>query len=226
MTQIRPLNWLFWMLESLKPILFWLNRSVPAQHAAKFLTYMQEVFNGSALDELQGLNKDLSHGSDHLLRVIANAALENTDGTLRPYDYSSKHMRGACAYFSDYFEKKKGGTQTFSADNPDWMHVTVDNLALTLIKQFNALEPHMPALNKVENAQVRLAVELVEYLLAVRMENTYLDIPESVLSEFKKMLEPYFEKRFGISIPGSTETSDDLGNLEEVQILCQSYWKI
>lgn len=226
MTQIKPLNWLLGTMEILKPILFWLDRSVPAQHAARFFTYLQEVFNGSALDELQGLNKDLAHGSDHLIRVIANGALENTDGEVRPYDYSSKHMRAACAYFGDYLEKKKGGAQTFHADNPDWIRISVDNLALSLIKQFIALEPDISEMNKVECTQIHLVVELLNYLLAVRMENSYLDIPVSVLTEFQNMLEPYFEKRFGISMPGSAKTSDDLDNLEEVRIWCKEYWKI
>jgi hypothetical protein len=224
MAQIKSLNWLLWSIEALMPVLFWLHRSVPAKYAPKFFLYMQEIFNGNTLDELQGLDMDLQHGTDHLLRVLANAALENVSGEIRPYDYSAKHMRGAYAYFSDYFEKKKGGTRTFSADEEGWMNLSTDTIGLLLIKQFSTLTSQQTGLNEVENAQTRLGMELLNYLLSVRMENTLLDVPEAVMREFQALIEPYFRKRFGISIPG-TETDEDLARLEEVKIVCHTYWK-
>lgn len=185
---------------------------------------MQEIITGIALDEMKGLDDSLQRGTDRLLRVIATGALENINTVARPYDYSTEHLKGVYANFSDYFEKKRGGTRTFTADENEWTDLTADMIISILHGELENYTAHRTDLNRIEIAQLRLCFELAGYLIDVRKARAYLDIPVSVMLEFQALIEPYFKKRFGIFIPGR-QTAQDLAELEEIKKLCNYFWE-
>lgn len=88
-------------IEQLKPLLFWLYRTVPSLYAHEFLSIMQKFFAGFIVG-LEGYDDNLKMGTVLLLELLAGGLSE--DGSqYQITSYEEKKMFGASKRFYTYF---------------------------------------------------------------------------------------------------------------------------
>jgi hypothetical protein len=194
--------------QSLMPLLYWLYRPVPKEYAQYFLGLHN--FFASYVIFMEDVNPILWDATESLLRVHKH------DVTLMS-PYSSKKMQEACKGFISYFTSIGVESQI---QEPLNFYDETRSMTSLLLYNFSELAKNSYGLRYGEARFIRFITSLLQYLMHASEAGEYLDIPITLVNEFKFFIEWLCENRLGVVFP------DDLDELvADVENLCESAWK-
>lgn len=191
--------------KQLFPLLYWLDRVVPAKYAGTYLDRMQRVFNLSN-GVLNGTDENLIIAVDNLLRVLSQ--IQISEG------YCHGKMCAACNRLETYMKAHGEVLPPFmDGEIRDLAHEALGTISIYLGKN--------KKIGEMDFLVMRLMEALLSYFDSISRETLYKDVERDVQHSLRLYLEKGLRLNFNISLPGIS----DLDNAKTLQGLCEYKWK-
>jgi NAD-dependent SIR2 family protein deacetylase len=191
----------------LMPLLYWFRRQVPQKETNKYLSAMQRVFYAHSIFT-DGVDDDLLHGLDNLLRAISNQPA--LDG------YSHGKLSVAFAHFQHFL--KSHGQRNYAGEPLDWnMH----EMLTTSAGQFEALLESGAMMPEPDRHAVRLIIALLHHgRTQSHSPARFCELPDTVGAELSDFLALALTARLGVVVP---DRLDQMLN-GDIRRLCEMAW--
>lgn len=192
-------------VQDLSPILFWLDRPVPAKQAPCYFSALQRLFYGSN-EITAATDHNLLRAADRLLRVLAQ--LDNHAG------YTGGKMGEACK-FLNVFWASRGIKTEFGGGN-------VWEMAHCGCAEFSALVENSVGTASLDAALLRVILSLFAYLNAIKARSRvrYEDVTDCVLREIRAYLNMALIMRFNAALPDPIDESC----VGDIHAICKPAW--
>jgi len=192
-------------VQELSPILFWLDRPVPAKQAPSYFSALQCFFYGN--NEITvATDHNLLRAADRLLRVLA---LLNNHSS-----YTGGKMGEACKFLNDFWASRWVEADFGGGDLWEMAHYGHAELA-ALVEDSAGTAP-------LDSAFLRVLLSLLAYLNGIRMPKgaRYADVPESLQREIRAYVNMSLVIRFDATPP---DPIDKVG-IGDLQAMCEPAW--
>ncbi len=186
------------------PILYWLDRIVPAKYAGVYFDRMQRAFNRSN-SVFNGTNDSLVFAIDNILRCLSQVQISE--------GYCYGKMRAAYNYLEGYFAASGESASAFhDGDIRDIVLETRSMVSLYLNKKKRSGEMDVLAM--------RLVVALLSYYDSIVRDGFYKDIGRDVQHSLRLYLERGLLTNHTLSLPEISQIDD----VERLKVLCEFKW--
>lgn len=193
-------------IENLAPILYWLDETVPAEHANHYFLALQVFFHG--VYEITGAtDSKLLSATDNLLRVLFG--VKKNDG------YLEEKLKTTCVKLNQYYHEH-GIESHFGGDGSTW------NIAHDACAELsNQIENHVHFLS-LNSALLRLLLSLFMYLKNMYTQKGiyYTDITAVIQSEVRSYLNLALMLRFNAPLPDTLQKIE----INDIKSSCCSAW--
>ena len=139
-------------LNDILPLLYWIDRPVPADEAKHFFSCLQEVFNGHTLFN-SGLDDKLKSSTDLILRILSDFRFHE--------GYVHGKINGALSQINQ-FRKSIGQTDVSEFDESK---STIRDLVLDCIFHFRSMANNTQGIRNPDVKLIRFNLTLLEYYL-------------------------------------------------------------
>lgn len=187
--ELRPVSELLYLIEEIKPFLYWLHYPVPANKAKGYLSILQRLWNMSFVTER--INSILAHGIDDLLRPISSGHFLNKSTE----DYVRLKFSNAHDGFSTYF-KDRG----FAWDDIEF-DLEIETILYYIERNAKKIEENNRLLDWDEVNAIKLILFILSYYKIVQKEGKYIPISEGFVRQSHVVIEGYLEKELGYKLP-------------------------
>jgi hypothetical protein len=195
--EFRPVSNLLYLVEQIKPFLFWLNRTVPPNKAEAFLSYLQSLWHSSIV--IERIDRRLTNGMDNLLRPISSTHFFSKSG--QNYDQSKLYV--ASRYFSRYF-KDRGF---------EWDDVESDFETTTILdyleRNAKEIDKNNERLDWDEINIIRLILYVVSYCKNVQRVQEYIGISEGFVRQSHAVIEGFLKNELGYELPNAFDGGEN-----------------
>ncbi|MCP4934089.1 MAG: hypothetical protein GY927_07745 [bacterium] len=191
----------------LMPLLYWFRRQVPQNETSKYLSAMQRVFYAYSFFT-DGVDKDLLHGLDNLLRAISNSA--HFDG------YSHGKLSAAFHHFQRFLQSH--GQNNYAEEKHDW---NMREILTTASTQFEGLLASGAMTPELDRHTIRLIVALLHHgKNQFYSPKRYCELPDTVSPELSDYLALTLDSKLGVVVP---DRLDQILN-GDIRELCEVVW--
>lgn len=186
------------------PLLYWLDRVVPAKYAGAYLDRMQRVFNLSN-GVLNGTDENLIIAVDNLLRVLSQ--IQISEG------YCHGKMCTAFNRLETYMKAHGEVLPSFmDGEIRDLAHEARGTILIYLGKN--------KKIEEMDFLIIRLMEALLSYFDSISRDTLYKDVERDVQHSLRVYLEKGLRLNNNISLPGIS----DVDNAKTLQGLCEYKW--
>lgn len=198
----NDLNYLFLLLDGLRPLFFWIYRQVPAHNAQVFFSQLQEYLD-LKYDDFSDVNPNLYKLTNSFLKIIAWRNYEKTTGDDydKEIEFLKEEIMRAYRFAGKFFQEYKvefeigDGKSLFSHNlRPEQAIFYLGTKLGELAKQNRDLRNNSAQL-------LRFTASLSKYLVSVGEEGKYLDVSEGLVNAFFNFVDPYLLQKFNVVIP-------------------------
>lgn len=190
------------------PLLYWFRRQVPQRSTKKYLNALQIIFHAHSIFT-DGVDEDLLHGLDNLLRAISNQA--SFDG------YSHGKLSVAFRHFQQFLASH--GQRNSAGDVHDW---NMREMLTSASMQFEDLLASGAMMPEADRHASRVTVALLHHgKNQTHSPKHFCELPGSVSHELSDYLATALAKRLGVIVP---DRLDQILNNDIVQ-LCEVAWE-
>lgn len=194
--EFRPASDLLELVGQMRPIIFWLHRSVPPDRAGDFLSDLQSLWHRSPFT--QRLDSRLVFGMDLLLRPISSAHMLTIDGQ----GYARSKLWGANREFSSYFKDRGFDWDDFESA-PE-----TETILYYIERKAKEIEESGEPLDRDERNIVRLVLYIVSYCKTAQREQDYLDISEGFVRQAHSIIDEFLKSELGYKLPGAYDDEE------------------
>jgi hypothetical protein len=193
--------------QDLAPILFWLDRTVPAKEARCYFSVLQEFFSGGN-EVTRATSHELLFAADNLLRVISHLDADP--------DYLKGKMLTSCSKIN-CFLKVRGIEAHFGGEGDMW------ELAFYAYAELADIVTNNVSIRSLETSLLRVILALLEYLKRVRPSGQirYSDVFESIQRELRTYINLALIIRFDAALPDPLETT----SVTDIRSMCGASWE-
>jgi hypothetical protein len=192
-------------VQDLSPILFWLDRLVPAKQASCYFSALQRLFYGSN-EITAATDHNLLRAADRVLRVLAR--LDNHAG------YTGGKMGEACKFLNGFWASR--GIETDFGGGNVW------EMAHGGYAELSALVENSAGTAPLDTSLMRVLLSLFGYLNGVKALKRvqYAEVSDSVQREIRSYLNLALIVRFDAELP------DPLDKIcvGDIHTVCESSW--
>ncbi|MCI5192668.1 MAG: ATP-binding protein [Candidatus Electrothrix sp. AU1_5] len=192
------------IMNSLMPLLYWTNKSVPQGHAKKYFSALQEFFIGG----FPGLDEHLSLGTDNLFRAISFSD-ENYG-----YDKINVSFKQFSSFLNIQYEQSGNDIHDLR------------NYTCSLERYFQNYKKHSATnINPIDSAHIEFLLPVLTYLrriLISKFPRKFPEVDSLITTGFYSLVNRLFlEVKFQIEFP-DVRSSD----IEDLREQCKEYWEL
>ena len=189
-------------LDDVRPLLYWLYRPVPAQHADAFFQMLQIV----VLQHMWFFNKNhfsLKSGFDDMLRVVLAEGRSHTDDDATPYVY--KKIRGVYKSIGEYFLHIKRPWDKdrilFPTDRNEYREI-IELIKYCVLSDMLYLVNDLDGIAGPDVSLIRLFTLVMQYEQTITTHGHYIDISEGLVDAIRMWIAPVLSQACGMQLPG------------------------
>lgn len=191
-------------VDRLAPILFWLDKVVPAKLAPRYFGALQRFFYANN-EVTAGTDRKLLRTAEHVLRVL--------DDATRHSGYTCGKMAQACDSLNSYWEKR-GVELSFGADDfGEMAHHAWAHLSNQIDGAGNVVS--------LDHQALRVIQSLLRYLDEMQVRHVrYQDVEAAIQDEIRAYIDLALAIRFNARLP-DIQDCILIGDIHE---LCEPAW--
>jgi hypothetical protein len=201
----------FGTLESIKPLLYWIDQPFDYACSRKYFAVLQEFFTRGYIIQFEFISH-LECGVDYLLRVLSHNAIQ------KDKYYANDKLTAAFHVFLKSW-KDSGIVSDDLYDN--LTHLDMQDLIVTARSDMEMLVENADGVDYGEQMVIRIATVL--YQIAYKDMQKKSDIRremDCLLIEVRKLLEYHFIRTFGVKLDDSLIVDDAF----EISRFCKADW--
>lgn len=192
-------------VHGLSPILYWLDRTVPAKQASCYFSSLQRFFHDRN-EITMATDHDLLWAADNLLRALSD--IEKHSG------YTAGKMAEACKGLNSYWTSH--GIESDFGGEDLW------NMAHYGYADLSALVENNAGTAPLETALLRVILSLFAYLNGIKAPKRvqYGDVSDSVQREIRAYINLVLTVRFDAALPDTLDKT----YIGDIHAICKPAW--
>jgi len=179
--------------ERIRPIVFWLHRTIPKEHAKEFFAAMQ-LFWATSNVGTDHIPSTLRHAIDRLLRPIAAETYALNDGR----HYADSKIYIGVSGIMRYFDEK--GIPGIMPDNGD----KAEEMIMYLNAYCEVVQLKQDDLTEIESDMIKYVRQIAQYYHRHFSAHGPIEIQDSFVDQFLSVLSPFLVDRIGVILPEKT----------------------
>lgn len=197
----------FGAAQDLAPILYWLDRMVPAKEAHCYFSVLQQFFHGRN-EITKATSHELLFAADNLLRVISHLDAHP--------NYLKGKMLTTCSQLNQFLNER-GLESHFGGEGDMW------GLTFYAYAELADIVRNSVNILVLETSLLRVILALLEYLKCIRPSSQirYADVSESIQREMRIYINLALITRFDAALPDPREKI----RVGDIRSMCTASWE-
>ncbi|NOT05790.1 MAG: hypothetical protein HOP27_14445 [Anaerolineales bacterium] len=209
---------LLWFTSHIKPLLYWVYKTVPAKNAPKFFEHLDTFTFFIGFNYLRDVNQNLHFGINSVVKIFHQPLGEKDQTAFIVDDYKKKNFLIALSFFQKYLADI--GSSGYLIESLDFDNRTFKDSVECLFVELNSSALNLSNTLSKEVVFLRFAVALLRHLGEVLKKSSYLSIEQSITNDLYSLINLILITEFGVEMPDNLDTD----NIRELEGFSSEVW--